>query len=389
LLADAKELEHKLEEGDIGTPTEERPKAKLPVPAVSELPARAVVIALPESPKVPSIIPPSVPSPPSQQQQQLLQKPVKTTARSKRRERSGIPALDKDLPDESETGEDTEAARGFLDDEDDDWDFVEAVDGEDRNGAKGTSLFARGVVDKYRLAVFRKASTPSRSQQSRSVSGASSRNGDGGADGSPTKNRGRAALAFTRKGTRQFLQPKNNASSSGGQSTPTQQQQPPPSAFAYSSKKSMTSFARSPQRPSSMSTLTTNAGSMTPNSTSTMTVSSSMPTNAAGTTTTMGGLLTPSGSEAVLMTTVPSLKNRESAMSVGAKSASSDQSGGGVNGTRVVTVTNGGDLVLEDTNNDQQKVKTAKKLKKYKEGAEKMFSLFSGAASPRQHHHAS
>jgi hypothetical protein len=29
---------------------------------------------------------------------------------------------------------------------------------------------------------------------------------------------------------------------------------------------------------------------------------------------------------------------------------------------------------------------TAKKLKKYKEGAEKVFSLFAGASSPKQHH---
>ena len=45
--------------------------------------------------------------------------------------------------------------------EEDDWDFVEAGVDEERNGTKGTSLFARGVVDRYKLAVFRK-STPSR-----------------------------------------------------------------------------------------------------------------------------------------------------------------------------------------------------------------------------------
>ncbi|KAI9430296.1 hypothetical protein BJY52DRAFT_1351176 [Lactarius psammicola] len=46
-------------------------------------------------------------------------------------------------------------------DDDDEWDFIEA-DGEERNGARGTSLFARGVVDRYRLAVFRNGSTPNR-----------------------------------------------------------------------------------------------------------------------------------------------------------------------------------------------------------------------------------
>ena len=62
-----------------------------------------------------------------------------------RREKSGVPALDRDLSDTiDEDGEVTE-----KDEEDDDWDFIEAVDGEDRNGAQGAeSLFAHGgVVD--------------------------------------------------------------------------------------------------------------------------------------------------------------------------------------------------------------------------------------------------
>ena len=45
------------------------------------------------------------------------------------------------------------------DEEDEDRDFI-AADGEDRNGTRGNNLFARGVVDRYRLAVFRKGSTP-------------------------------------------------------------------------------------------------------------------------------------------------------------------------------------------------------------------------------------
>jgi len=60
-----------------------------------------------------------------------------------RREKSGVPALDRDLSDTiDEDGEMTE-----KEDDDDDWDFVEAADGEDRNGIQGTSLFARGVVE--------------------------------------------------------------------------------------------------------------------------------------------------------------------------------------------------------------------------------------------------
>lgn len=354
LLADAKELEHKLEEGDVGpeTPTEEKPKSRI-LPVLES--------------KLPTGVTPT--HAPLQQQQ----KPAKAANRSKRRERSGIPALDKDLPEDTEAGEDTEAAGGFLDDEDDDWDFIDAVDGEDRNGAKGTSLFARGVVDRYRLAVFRKASTPSRSttQQSRSVSGTSKvseTTGPGPADGSPTQKRGRAALAFTRKGPRQFLQPKNTPTRNQTQSQSTQ---PPPSSFSYSAKKSRKSFGNSP------------------NSNASTTISATASSSTAG-------LLTPSlsmGSSAMMS---PSLKSRESATSVGAQSASSDQSvggGGGVNGRVNGDVEQAGHdtvkanlpvaPVVEETN---EKMKATKKLKKYKEGAEKVFSLFSGASSPRQHH---
>lgn len=78
-----------------------------------------------------------------------------------RREKSGIPALDRYLPD---AFEEDEAATERDEDEEDDWDFIEADGGaEERNGPKGTSLFARGVVDRYKLSVFRKGSTPNRS----------------------------------------------------------------------------------------------------------------------------------------------------------------------------------------------------------------------------------
>ncbi|KAF7347299.1 hypothetical protein MVEN_01485200 [Mycena venus] len=115
--------------------------------------------------------------------------PLRLTQRP-RREKSGVPALDRHLD-----AEDAEATEKEDEDMDDDWDFVEAADGEDRNGARGTSLFARGVVDRYRLAVFRKASTPS----GRSVSGLSRGESDasvtttGGTEGdspSPSQRRG-------------------------------------------------------------------------------------------------------------------------------------------------------------------------------------------------------
>ncbi|KAG8805692.1 hypothetical protein FRC17_005381, partial [Serendipita sp. 399] len=68
-------------------------------------------------------------------------RPVKPT----RRERSGVAALDRDLSDVADEDE------GPLDHDDDDWDFVEAPGFEDYNGRQEKSLFARGVVDRYRL----------------------------------------------------------------------------------------------------------------------------------------------------------------------------------------------------------------------------------------------
>ncbi|TRM70468.1 hypothetical protein BD626DRAFT_449021 [Schizophyllum amplum] len=249
---------------------------------------------------------------------QKRQSSYRGTATRSRRERSGIPALDKNLPDDYDEGETTE-----RDEEDDDWDFVEAVDGEDRNGAKGTSLFARGVVDRYRLKVFRKASTPSQrpnGTNSRSVSGMSQQSdvttppSDGGGSPSPSqRSRGRAPLSF-RKGTKQFLKPKV----------------PPPSA--YSTRSSVTSRSALAQSNSGASTVSS-LGALTPS---------------------------PSGT----LPEAPSLKSKESAMSVGDNSMSSD--GGAETDVR------------EERDRDPHKTK---KLKKYKEGAEKMFSLFS---SPRQ-----
>lgn len=78
-----------------------------------------------------------------------------------RRERSGVAALDRDLNDVIDEHEEV-----GLDREDDDWDFVETPGGhEDYNGQQVKSLFARGVVDRYRLKVFRKPSTPGKTMQ--------------------------------------------------------------------------------------------------------------------------------------------------------------------------------------------------------------------------------
>ncbi|PPR05115.1 hypothetical protein CVT24_010090 [Panaeolus cyanescens] len=252
-------------------------------------------------------------------------KPAAT--RRTRREKSGVPALDKYL---SEVGDDdaeaTEAER-----EDEDWDFVEAGDGEDRNGAKGTSLFARGVVDRYKLAVFRKASTPTAATP-RTVSNMSSASSFAKEteSPSPSQKRGRRPLTFG-KGPRQFLKPKS-----------------PPSSYSAKSARSISQTA------SKANTLSAASSSST------------------------GGLLTPSLSQGSTFANSPSLKSKESATSVGATSQSSDQSTG-----MSAVLVDASDLTKDPSQSvptQNEKVKT-KKLKKYKNNAEKMFSIFS---SPKQ-----
>ncbi|OJA13142.1 hypothetical protein AZE42_03651 [Rhizopogon vesiculosus] len=260
-------------------------------------------------------------------------KPIATRgtyrASRNRREKSGVPALDRFLSD----GPDEEEGLTEKEDEDDDWDFVEAGDGEDRNGTKGT-LFARGVVDRYRLAVFRKASTPTQRTGGRSFSGISKESDVHGTDlgDSPSPSdkhrRGRAPGLKFRKTPKQFLRAKS-----------------PPSSFSTKS-----------------GTLKT----LTPSTSATLSSASS------------GGLLSPSVSGTSSTPMSPSLKSKESATSVG-ESLSSDQSNGDTIPETLISPesTRGPSVALAE---EPEKLKN-KKLKKYKEGAEKMLSLF---ASPRQ-----
>ena len=244
-----------------------------------------------------------------------------------RKERSGVPALDRYLSDAiDEDTEVTEAER----DEDDDWDFIEAADGEDRNGTKGTSLFARGVVDRYRLAVFRKASTPN--SKPRSVSGMSAASGtatESTESPSPSQRRGRTPLTF-RKHPRQFLRPKS-----------------PPTSFSAKSARSISQSA---------------------SASNTNTISAASTSSAAG-------MLTPSLSMGSTFAMSPSLKSKESAMSVGAQSHSSGNSGNGQSAVMVEAAD-----AIRNSPQDSKITNKNKKLKKYKNNAEKVFSLFS---SPR------
>ncbi|KAI0673932.1 kinase-like protein [Trametes maxima] len=242
-----------------------------------------------------------------------------------RREKSGIPALDRDLPEPTEDEGATER------EDEDDWDFVEAGGAlvEERNGARGTTLFARGVVDRYKLAVFRK-STPRRSAP-RSVSGVSVDSELAGTEAgeSPTpsdkQRRGRTPGLTFRKHPRQFLRQKS----------------PPPSSR---SAKSLTASASA--------------------------------TLSAASTVSSAGLLTPSPSQTAMS---HSLKSKESAISMGTQSESSDPS---LNGDSSAL---GGDTVKgaavhANGHGEEEKQQKNKVLKKYKEGAEKVLSIFQ---SPR------
>ena len=326
---------------------------------VSERPALAVVEEIAAEPKTPEARPAALPepvTPPSPAREQAAAAAKKTVPRRShevqvsesakaealtaeetkaakvaakrqsaqrqrgRREKSGIPALDRDLSDAHD--EDTER------EEDDDWDFVEAdVVVEERNGAKGTSLFARGVVDRYKLAVFRK-STPRRSGGQRTFSGMSTESDLASPEGtSPTpsdKRRGRSAGLTFRKHPRQFLRNRS------------------PQATTRSSQ--------------SAKTLT----------------SSTSATLSATSTTSTSGLLTPSPSGTSTIPGTPSLRSKESAISVGSPSDSSDLSVDEANNVTDHTVR--GVVVAEE---DKQK---SKGLKKYKEAGEKVLSIFQ---SPR------
>jgi serum/glucocorticoid-regulated kinase 2 len=77
-----------------------------------------------------------------------------------RHEKSGVPALDRDLSDAN----DEDKVRTERDEEVEDWDFIED-DGEERSGVRGNGLYARGVIDQFtvsRLAALSRSSTPNR-----------------------------------------------------------------------------------------------------------------------------------------------------------------------------------------------------------------------------------
>ncbi|KAG2341992.1 kinase-like protein [Suillus weaverae] len=312
------------------TPVEEPATLVEPIATSEPTPAPLKESPLPTTPTSPPQE--IVPIPPAKDVKPKVTKPAAPRPSAhrgtrNRREKSGVPALDRFLSDGPDEEECTE-----KEEEDEDWDFIEAGDGEDRNGTKGTSLFARGVVDRYRLAVFRKASTPSQRMGGRSFSGMSKESDVRGTDPaespSPSEKhrRGRAPALKFRKTPRQFLRAKS-----------------PPSSFSTKSGST--------------------AKTLTPSTSATLSSASS------------GGLLSPSVSGTSSTPMSPSLKSKESATSVG-ESLSSDQS----NGDTIPETFFSPESTRAAHTEEPEKLKN-KKLKKYKEGAEKMLSLF---ASPRQ-----
>lgn len=242
-----------------------------------------------------------------------------------RREKSGIPALDRDL---SDANYEDAAER----EDDDDWDFVETNVTEEHNGAKPNSLFARGVVDRYKLAVFRK-STPRRSAP-RTFSGMSTESdlfSEPSESPTPSEKyrRGRTPGLTFRKHPKQLLRK---------EVAPT-----PPSRSASSTTKTL-------------------------NHSTSLALSASSTVSSAG-------LLTPSPSGGSTLPISPSLKSKESAISMGSPSESSDQSANeeakSPAGGDTVKGNSGPSLTSEGEEKQKNKV-----LKKYKEGAEKVLSIF-------------
>lgn len=275
---------------------------------------------------------------------QLPSTPVQNRLKGLRRDKAGGDALER----VRRSNDDDITER-----EEDEWDLVEAPGGEDRNGAKGASLWQRGVVDRYRLAVFRKGNTP---RTSRSASGLTYDSmGDFAGSPSPVSEvkhrRGRTNGISLRKSTKEFLRAKSPSSNMA----------------AYSSTGSRTSLAQA-----------SNAALASPN----------------------GGLLTPSPS-APAPSAIPrpkhSLKSKSSAISkVSANSpGSSDQSvtdlqgrmGGELTSPLRTPLSPRSDSAKSPSRvspgEDLERRSNLKKMKKNMEhGAEKMLSLFGGA--PRQ-----
>ncbi|VDC04172.1 unnamed protein product [Peniophora sp. CBMAI 1063] len=270
-----------------------------------------------------------------------------------RREKSGVPALDADLPSEAED----------RDEEDDDWDFLDDAGGvgsgnrvEERNGARGTSLFARGVVDRYRLAVFRKGSTPGRNGHG--PTSATSEHPPASL-GSPApkekeKSRGRAGLPFRR--IRAKSPTARKASEPGSLSRPT-----------------------TPKLSNKTSTSLSMPGSSTVGSRRSVAHSASgTPSTASRAGASRAGTAEPSLRSKMSETSFNGPPSGSSDASLTEDGATAHTPGSGT----LSPTAEEGELADEEVEPEKQK---NKKLKKYKEGAEKVLSLFASPKHPAHH----
>ena len=324
------------------------PEKDLPPPPVAEPPVpvspakektQGAPPALPNKEKAPAAATATAERPKLDKPKSKIVEQLKARARP-RRERSGVAALDRGLSDVIDEDEENITER-----EDDDWDFVEAPGAEDVNGVQGKSLFARGVVDRYRLAVFRKAPSSSRRSMPRADS-TDYLDSPASPSVSERKKTKGSGMSFGRK---TFLRPKS----------------PPATWSAGPSLGGRTALSHSHS--------------------ATISASST-------------GLLTPSTSTAI--PTMPtSLKSQPSMASVGSKPGSSDTS---VNGdlsrlnlsqsaAELASPSNMSGPSMENGRRpprmsvpeDDQRNRGLKKVRKYTtEGAEKVMSLFSSPKSP-------
>ncbi|KZO91243.1 hypothetical protein CALVIDRAFT_363559 [Calocera viscosa TUFC12733] len=184
------------------------------------------------------------------------------------KEKSGVAALDRDIIRDDDV----------FDREDDDWDMVETPHGEEANGTKGTSLFARGVVDRYRLAVFRRPNSGKSSRTpSSQIFGGSTDRLDGTDSPTPSDGkikRGRTTGLSIRKSTGQFLRPKSPNPPSQSSSTVTKQslatlsnpgsvhRMTPPTSFHLTASPSHRASKESVNSPVSSESLDGAAGSL-------------------------------------------------------------------------------------------------------------------------------
>jgi len=294
-------------------------------------------------------------------------------ARKTRREKSGVPALDRVLSGDGDTTER----------EEEDWDLIETPHGEERNGVKGNSLWQKGVVDRYRLAVFGK-STPQKHSSTPQKSGSTPQKNGTPQNGNTPQN-GSTPQKGSGSNTRRI--PRSVSGTTFDSEVTDAPTSPSPSEAKHrrgrtaglSLRKSTKQFlrARSPTAVFSVSSSANSRASLGQSATA-------MSVNSAG-------LLTPSPSGMVgpskPLSTAHSLKSKSSALSKNSVGSpgSSDQSTAdlrNVNKSAADIVTPAKSPAsprLTPTDESDKPHLQFKKMKKFTEG--KMLSLFS--SSPR------